>query len=191
MSNSVRPHRRQPNRLPSPWDSPGKNNGVGCHFLLQFMKVKSESEVAQSCPTLHYLMDCSLPGSSVHGIFQARVLESVAIAFSYCLIYMPKNEYVFSSWWEVLGSILLTTFKYTIKQCWGLPGDSGGKESACNVWDLGSIPGSGRYPGGEMATHLSILAWRIPWTEEPGEFQSMGLQRVRHDWATNTFIKQC
>ena len=62
-------------RLCHPWNSPGKNTGVGCHFLLQCMKVKSESEVAQSCPTLCDPMDCSLPGSSVHGIFQARVLE--------------------------------------------------------------------------------------------------------------------
>ena len=69
-------------RLLRPWDSPGKNSGVGCHFLLQCMKVKSESEVAQSCPTLRDPMDCSLPGSSVHGIFQARVLEWGAIAFS-------------------------------------------------------------------------------------------------------------
>ena len=76
MSNSVRPHRRQPTRLPRPWDSPGENSGVGCHFLLQCMKVKSESEVAQSCPTLCNPMDCSPPGSSVHGIFQARVLPS-------------------------------------------------------------------------------------------------------------------
>ena len=82
MSDSVRPHRRQPTRFPRPWDSPGKNTGVGCHFLLQCMKVKSESEVAQSCPTLSDPMDCSLPGSSAHGIFQARVLEWVAIAFS-------------------------------------------------------------------------------------------------------------
>ena len=82
MSDSVRPHRWQPTRLPCPWDSPGKNTGVGCHFLLQCMKVKSESEVAQLCPTLRDPMDCSLPGSSVHGIFQARVLEWGAIAFS-------------------------------------------------------------------------------------------------------------
>ena len=65
-----------------PWDSPGKTTGVGCHFLLQCMKVKSESEVAQSCPTLSDPKDCNLPGSSVHGIFQARVLEWGAIAFS-------------------------------------------------------------------------------------------------------------
>jgi len=78
MSDSVQPHRWQPTRLPRPWDSPGKNTGVGCHFLLQCMKVKSESEVAQSCPTLRDPMDYSLPGSSVHGIFQARVLEWVA-----------------------------------------------------------------------------------------------------------------
>ena len=69
-------------RLSHPWDSPGKNTGVGCHFLLQCMKVKSEREVAQSCPTLSDPMDCSLPSSSVHEIFQARVLEWVAIAFS-------------------------------------------------------------------------------------------------------------
>ena len=82
VSDSVWPHRRQPTRLPRPWDSPGKNTGVGCHFLLQCMKVKSESEVSQSCPTLSDPMDCSLPGSSTHGIFQARVLEWGAIAFS-------------------------------------------------------------------------------------------------------------
>ena len=82
MSDSVRPHRRQPRRLPRPWDSPGRNTGVGCHFLLQCMKVKSESEVAQLCPPLSYPMDCSPPGSSIHGIFQARVLEWGAVAFS-------------------------------------------------------------------------------------------------------------
>ena len=78
----MRPHRRQPTRFPRPWDSPGKNTGVGCHFLLQCVKVKSESEVAQLCPTLSDPMDCSLPGSSIHGIFQAKVLEWGAIAFS-------------------------------------------------------------------------------------------------------------
>ena len=76
----MRPHRWQPTRLPHPWDSPGKNTGVGCHFPLQCMKVKSE--VAQSCPTLSDPMDCSPPGSPVHGIFQARVLEWGAIASS-------------------------------------------------------------------------------------------------------------
>ena len=70
-----RPHRRQPTRLPCPWDSPGKSTGVGCHFLLQCMKVISESEVALLCPTLHDPMDCSPPGSAAHGIFQTRVLE--------------------------------------------------------------------------------------------------------------------
>ena len=90
MSDSVRPHRRQPIRLPHPWDSPGKNTGVGCHFLLQCMKVKSENEVAQSCPALSDPMDCSPPGSSVHGIFQARVLEWGAIAFS------TPTEFLFS-----------------------------------------------------------------------------------------------
>ena len=82
MSDSVRPHRWPPTRLLCPWDSPGKNTGVGCHFLLQCVEVKIESEVAQLCPTLIDPMDCSLPGSSVHRIFQARVLEWGAIAVS-------------------------------------------------------------------------------------------------------------
>ena len=106
MSNSVRPHRRQPSRLPRPWDSPGKNTGVGCHFLLQCMKVKSESEVAQSCPTLSDPMECSPPGSSVHGIFQARVLEWGAIAFS-----------------DLNYRVLLFHYYFT--------GGAGGKESVC------------------------------------------------------------
>ena len=78
----MRPHGWQPTRLPCPWDSPGKNTGVGCQFLLQCMKVKSESEVAQSCPALRDPMDHSPPDSSIHGIFQARVLECGAIVFS-------------------------------------------------------------------------------------------------------------
>ena len=82
MSDSVRPHRQKPTRLPHPWDSPGKNTGVGCHFLLQCMKVKSQSEVVQSCLTLHNPMDCSQLGSSICGIFQAKVLEWGAITFS-------------------------------------------------------------------------------------------------------------
>ena len=92
MSDSVRPHRRQPTRLRHPWDAPGKNTGVGCPFLLQCMKVKSESKVAQSCPTLLDPMNCSLPGSSVHGIFQERVLEWGAIAFSMCLPMLSQME---------------------------------------------------------------------------------------------------
>ena len=82
LSDCMRPHRRQPTSIPRPWDSPGKNTGVGCHFLLQCMKVKSESEVAQLCLTLSDLVDCRLPGSSVQGIFQARILEWGAIALS-------------------------------------------------------------------------------------------------------------
>ena len=106
MSDSVRPHRWQPTRLPCPWDSPGKNTGVGCHFLLQCMKVKSESEVTQSCPTLSEPMDCSPPGSSIHGIFQARVLEWGAIAFSvyslgifqiYYMLYIVSPGLIFLS----------------------------------------------------------------------------------------------
>ena len=92
MSDSLQPHRRQPTRLPRPWDSPGKNTGVGCHFLLQCLKVKSDSEVAQSCPAPSDPMDCSLPGSSIHGIFQAWVRESVAIAFSPSFLNEKKKK---------------------------------------------------------------------------------------------------
>ena len=114
MSDSVRPHRRQPTRLPRPWDSPGKNTGVGFHFLLPCMKVESESEVAQSCPTLSNPRDCSLPGSSAHGIFQARVLEWGAIAFSENLnktsvttpmlcVFLSVNQHLF---WSMVQSLI-------------------------------------------------------------------------------------
>ena len=92
MSDSVQPHKRQPTRLLHPWDSPGKNTGVGCHFLLQCIKVKSE--VAQACLTLHDLMDCSLPGSSAHGIFQARAQEWGVIAFSESVSGPPLFSFV-------------------------------------------------------------------------------------------------
>ena len=93
MSHSVQPHRRQPTRLPHPWDSPGRNAGVGCHFLLQCRKVKSESEVAQPCLTPSDPMDRSPPGSSIHGIFQARVLEWGAC---YCLLCHVHHRTIFS-----------------------------------------------------------------------------------------------
>ena len=91
VSDSVRPHRWQPTRLPRPWDSPGKNTGVGCHFLLQCMKVKSESEseVVSTSSTPHGL---SAPGSFTHGICQARVLEWGAIAFSKATIYRYEKS---------------------------------------------------------------------------------------------------
>ena len=100
MSDSVQPHRRQPTKLPHPWDSPGKNTGVGCHFLLQCMKVKSESEVARLCPTLSDPMDCSLRGSSIHGIYQQlsaiRLLKGEKQVPTYYLFESPyKNPVVF------------------------------------------------------------------------------------------------
>ena len=109
MSDSVRPHRRQPTRLPRPWDSPGKNTGVGCHFLLQCMKVESESEVAQSFPTPRDPMDCSPPGSSVHGIFQARVLEWGAIAFSPPLAHLVVIPAFGQRLWSSCGLVVLSS----------------------------------------------------------------------------------
>ena len=152
MSNSVRPRRRQPTRLPHPWDSPGKNTGVGCYFLFQCKKVKSESEVAQSCLTLSDPMDCSLPGSSVHGIFQARVLEWGAIAFSKGVGYLLQY-----SWASLVATMIKNLFArletWIRTMGWKDPLEEG------------------------MATHSSILAWEIPWTEEPGRLQSMESQK--------------
>ena len=103
--NSVRPQRGQPTRLPHPWDSPGKNTGVGCHFLLHCMQVKSESEVTQSCLTPSDLMDGSIPDSSVHGICQARVLEWGAIAFSVICTRKPKNFVFIAMIWNQTHNI--------------------------------------------------------------------------------------
>ena len=111
MSDSVRPQRRQSTRLPRPWDFPGKNTGVGCHFLLQCRKVKSEREVAQSCRTLSDPMDCSPPGSSIHGIFQARVPEWDAIAFSGERDELCKKKNFLS---RVKQSLVLKTLYYII-----------------------------------------------------------------------------
>ena len=116
MSNSVRPHRRQPTRLPCPWDSPGKNTGVGCHFLLQCMKVKSESKAAQLCPTFRDPTDCSLPGSSIHGIFQARVLEWGAIAFSELLGIYPEKPIIQKDTWIPMFIAILFITARTRKQ---------------------------------------------------------------------------
>ena len=90
-------------QAPHSWDSPGKNTGVGCHCLLQCMKVKSESEVTQSCPTPSNPMDCSPPGSSTHGIFQARVLEWVSIAFSRRSQFQNLHQKVCLVVWRVLA----------------------------------------------------------------------------------------
>ena len=132
MSDSVRPHRRQPTRLLCLWDSPGKNIGVGCHFLLQCMKVKSESEVAQSCPTLSDPMDCSLPGSSVHGIFQARVLEwgAIALSMQLCSPFLKVVSYPFPARGVLCYFARICVYVYThvhidmcmyIFVCFGLP----------------------------------------------------------------------
>ena len=107
MSNSVRPHRWQPTRLPCPWASLGKNTRVVCSFLIQCMKVKNKSEVAQSYPTLSDPMDCSLPGSSIH-VIQARVLKWGAFTFSRHLLYSQTNPVkdLFISYFNDYKSIL-------------------------------------------------------------------------------------
>ena len=146
MSDSVWPHIWQPMRLSRPWDSPGKITGVSCHLLLQCMKVKSESEVAQSSPTLLNPMDCSLPASSVHGIFQARVLEWGAIAFS---------EITAKMIYLLLWSFPLTLSCNFIEELlfWGTIIDSGHRES--RWWE--SFRNS--------FTGLSLRGVWVPWTE--------------------------
>ena len=118
MADSVQPHRRQPIRLTRPWDSPGKNTGVGCHFLLQCMQVKSESEVAQLRPALSDPMDCNLPGSSTHGIFQARGLEWGAIAFSGLV---AQSCPILWTPWTIAYQAPLSTGFFRQEYCSGLP----------------------------------------------------------------------
>ena len=139
MSDSVRPHRRQPTRLPCPWDSPGKTTEVGCHFL----KVKNESEVAQSCPTICDPVDCSI-GEGNGTPLQCSCLE---------------NPMEGGAWWAAVhgvakGRTRLRDFTFTF-----------------HFHALEK----------EMATHSSVLAWRIPGTGEPGRLPSMGLHTVGHD----------
>ena len=144
MSDSVQPHRRKPTRLLCLWDSSDKNTGVGCHFLLQCMKVKSKSEVTQSCSTLSDPMDCSLLGSSVHGIFQARVLEWVAIAFSEIHstdIQITKHTHTCISELQlnrVMWVFRIALIIWHVNNCDGLPWWLSDKELP--------IPESGRFP---------------------------------------------
>ena len=166
-SFSVWPHRRQPTRLPRPWDSPGKNPGVGCHFLLQCMKVKSESEVAQSCLTLCDPMDCRPPGSSLHGVFQARVLEWDAIAFSN-LHFTVAQKYIYLMKVKVksLSHVWLFVTPWTVCS----PSDSSvhGILQA-RIWSGLPIPSPGDLPGPGIELASPKLAGRFFTTELPGK----------------------
>ena len=153
----MRPHRWQPTRLPYPWDSLGKNTGVGCHFLLQCMKVKSQSEVAQSCATLRNPMDCSLPGSFVHGIFQAGVLEWGAIAFSIRRAAIKKNiPMAIQRQGQKERNIRLPQVIEVIRfRCLGdFPGGPVARTLHSQSSDSGSIPGQG------LRSHMSQI--KIP-----------------------------
>ena len=160
MSDSVRPHRQQPTRLPRPWDSPGKNTGVGCHFLLQCVKVKSESKVAQSCPTLSDPMDYSLPGPPSIGVSRQEYWSGVPLpspTISWSLLrFMSIQSVMLSNHLFLCCPLLLLPSVFpsirVLPISWhfssgGFPGGSDGKESAYNVGDPGSIPGLGRSLG--------------------------------------------
>ena len=159
MSDSVRPHRWQPSRLPRPWDSPGKNTGVGCHFLLQYMKVKSPSEVAQSCPTPSDPMDCSLPGSSIHGIFQARVLgvgcHLTWFFHSYFFFY-----HLFHS--SDLGLIILNALLQLAFHLSLLPASPGNYPTGRTPWPLWVWPGSAEQHQALLSAGLLLpgTSWR-------------------------------
>ena len=152
------PLRRQPTRLPHLWDSPGKNTGVGCHFLLQCMKVKSESEVTQLCLILRDPMDCSLPGSFVHGIFQAGVLEWGAIAFSVPLVvYIRSFSSVQFSWSVESDSLWLHGLQHAKLPC---PSPTPGAYS-------NSCPSS-------RWCHPTISSSVIPFSSRPQSFPASG-----------------
>ena len=159
MSDSVRPHRRQPTRLPCPWDSPGKDTGVGCHFLLQCMKV--ESEVAQSCPTFSDPMDCSLPGSSIHGFSRqeywsgmpfpnkAQAIPSQIMSLL-CFCLFSLSLFSSSCWWKVKMKVA---------------------QSCVTLWDPidCSPPGSSAHG----ILQARILGWLFP---SPGDLLNPGIE---------------
>ena len=177
MSNSVRPHRRQPTRLPCPWDSPGKNTGVGCHCLLQCMKVKSESEVAQLCLTLRDPMDCSLPGSSAHEILQARVLEWGAIAFSKSWLQITSKQnikhtqaklHTSSSHWFAPLSVLTSLDQVQTGLVAAMTPSPGGMRTYRLIWDpltansAIDFPTPNLFPGGDTCYRFNSLN-SCPW----------------------------
>ena len=162
VSDSSQPHGLQPTRLLCPWDSPGKSAGVGCHFLLQCMKVKSESQIAQSCPTLRDPMDCSLPGTSIHGIFQARVLEWGAITFSAVLALSSKLGYR-RDWGSLISSEKLPS-------CWNL---------------LTSIIWWGSWHNSLWLRNIWCLPQKCLWKEKQHTGTGLG-----HDCPRNTLINQ-
>ena len=150
MSNSVQPHRPQPTRLPCPWDSPGKNTGVGCHLLLQCMKVKSESEVTQSCPTLCDPIDSSQPGSPIPGILQARTLEWLPFPFP-----MHESEKSKSSRSVVSDSSRPHGLQPTrLLRPWDFPGKSTGVGCHC-LQALKGGPRVGSYSVDQRISHLN------------------------------------
>ena len=171
MSDSVWLHRQQPTRLPHPWDSLGKSIGVGCHFFLQCLKVKSESEVAQSYPTLCNPMDCSLPGSSIHGIFQARVLEWVAIAFSES----KSNQPILDFAWIRYASFMFVCVCWVMSDVFNPVDYCPPGSSVCGIFqerilEWVAIPFSRDLPDPGIKPASLVLAGRFFTTAPPGKF---------------------
>ena len=155
MSNYLQPHGLWPTRLLCPWDSPGKNTAVGCHALLQGI-----------LPT---------QGSNP-GVPHCRRILTVWATRKVHFLTLVK-------WILCISYLLYKIYKlYVLPLC--TPGGSLVKNPPASAGDLGLIPGSGRSPGGGNGNPLQCSWWKIPWTEGPSGLQSMGSQRVRHDWAT-------
>ena len=152
VSDSMWSHRWQPTRLPRPPDSQGKNTGVGCHFLLQCVKVKSESEVAQTCQTLSDPMDCSLPGSSIHEIFQARVLEWGAI----CLLRLAFTSCAQSSYTGAYTSPLQLFCPHIFCNSWYCS-----RILSCFLYDLYSLHSLSCKIFNDQKNALHAVLWRI------------------------------
>ena len=166
----MRPHRRQPTRFPHPWDSPGKNTGAGCHFLLQCMKVKSESEVAQSCPTLSDPMDCNPPGSSVHGVSRQEHWSGVPLPSPHRCSMCPYLERgpcrcdysLMTSYWSRGGPLTWYDFALISSQpCGGggFPAGTSGKEPACQCR---------RHKRYRFDPWAGKIPWRRAWQSTPG-----------------------
>ena len=188
MSNSVRPHRRQPTRLRRPWNSPGENTGVGCHFLLQYMKVKSGSEVAQSCPTSGDPMDCSPPltfpllllsvcsSSSSH----YRTASGLLVEFWVTMVTWSYQKGCSEPIRRAPGHYRLMALIVSL----GVSSNSSGKESACNAGDAGSIPGLGRFAGKGNGNPLQYSSLKNPMDRRVCQAIVHGVSRVGHDLAT-------
>ena len=171
----MRPHRRQPTRLPRPWDSPGKNTGVGCHFLLHI------NTKAMLIATFHWKFDI--------------ICYAAAVNYYIYLIWVFYWEYTTANkktaalfildWREMCNIEILSICLLGTDLIWGSPGGSVGKRICLQCRRPGFSPWVGKIPRRRTWKPTPVFfPEESPWTEEPGRLQSIGLQRAGHCWAT-------